>query len=67
MTDLVIEHGPDSGCHRCPLAELVDPDRSNAAVCRIGSRDVEERYDPAPGWCPLRTARVVVQRPASNS
>ena len=76
---IVIEHDPDDGCVGCPLAwRDVNVRRSVHVYCdgeyrprhvearRMGNAHLGPRRvsrHPAPGWCPLRNARVVVQRP----
>ncbi len=72
MPDLVIEHDPDSGCAGCPLSDLscygVDAVFCMGLPSDHASKDTGvTRTATAPDWCPLRTARVVVQRPGGES
>ncbi len=62
MPDLTIEHDPDSGCFSCPFR--------NRESCRLIPHVIVYRpshIEPATDECPLRTARVVVQRPGGES
>ncbi len=78
MADLVIEHDPDGngGCRgvilSCPFLRLVTAagsgiNRFSSGCGAAANQRVGGPGTPAPQWCPLRTARVVVQRPGGES
>jgi len=67
MSDLTIEHDPDSGCEGCPLfAEDCGHDFC-ATLGSLVALPGRHWWIAAPDECPLRTARVVVQRPEGES
>ena len=80
---LVLEHDPERGCVTCPLSlRDVDSDHSvhfwcdadfharGAEASRLGhavrpAKRVSRH--PAPDWCPLRTAPVLIRTPGGES
>jgi len=55
----VLRHNPTEACLGCPLME--GSEDADDGECEVDRRPVEDVYDPAPDWCPLRSGAVIVE------